>query len=120
VTEALTVANTAVADGYSEGLDATVDGGVTGNLLGASGSTGDIAAGGNSTALGVSISTAAAGTVSGSVDVALTSDGTGVDTLGRTQIGTRNGAWSYLVGGTLLSTSSSGSNFARWDKRGHP
>jgi hypothetical protein len=130
VTEALTVANTAAADGFSEGLDAAANGVVSGNLTGVSGNAGDIAAGGSGT-LAVTFSTASAGVINGSVNVALTSDGTGVDTLGLTPLGSAgagysaegefsvasnaNGVWSYLAGGTLLSTSGSGSNFARWD-----
>jgi hypothetical protein len=84
VTEALTVANTAPADGFSEGLDASATGAVTGDLQGASGATGDIGAGGSSNALTVSFSTAIAGVVSGTAAVALTSDGAGVDSLGTT------------------------------------
>ena len=103
---------------------------VSGNLAAVSGSTGDIAAGGSSTAIGVTISTATAGTVSGTVGVALTSDGTGVDTLGTTPLGTPvasynaagnfstasnpNGVWSYRDNGAVLTTAGTGSNYARW------
>ena len=87
VTVALTVANTAPADGFSEGLDASATGAVTGGLRDASGATGDLGAGGSSNALTVSFSTATAGVVSGTVAVALTSDGAGVDSLGTTSLG---------------------------------
>ncbi|HEY1935546.1 MAG TPA: VWD domain-containing protein [Acetobacteraceae bacterium] len=87
--EALSVSNTAAADGYSEGLDAGATGAVTGNLLSATGTTPDIAAGAsNNSALTVSFSTASAGIITGDAAVAETSDGSGVDTLGTTSLGT--------------------------------
>jgi hypothetical protein len=88
-TEALAVANLAPADGFSENLLAAATGAVSGGVLSASGSTRDIAAGGsNAGALNVSVSTATAGTTSGTAEVALISDGTGIDTLGTTSLGT--------------------------------
>ena len=88
-TEALTVANTAPADAYSENLLAAVTGAVTGSLLGAAGSTTGVAAGASDAgSLTVRLSTKAAGTDSGSVGVVLSSDGTGIDTLGTTPLGT--------------------------------
>ena len=88
-TEALTVANTDPTDGYSENLLASATGAVTGALLSGSGATADVVAGGTtSTSLTVSFSTANAGTVSGTAAVALISDGTGVDGLGMTSVGT--------------------------------
>jgi hypothetical protein len=128
-TEALTIANIAPDDGYSEGLDAAATGAVTGNLTGASGSTGDIAAGGSDTSsVTVSFSTATAGYINGTAIVALTSNGTGVDTLGQTPLygatysavnnfstlSNPNGVWAYLTDGNPLSVGSSGSNYASW------
>ena len=70
----LTVANKAPADGYSEDLVADLTG-VTGALAG-SGTTGEIAAGtSDATSLSITVSTAAAGVISGTATVALTSDG---------------------------------------------
>ncbi len=87
-TEALTVVNTAAAGNYSEGLEATALSGAGGEVSGATGTTGDIAAQGtDDTSLTVSISTATAATT-GNVAVAETSDGTNVDTLGTTSLGT--------------------------------
>jgi hypothetical protein len=88
VTELLTVTNTDPADGYSESLLATALGGAGGDVTGASGTTGDIAAGSSdSSSLSVTISTAAA-SAGGTVAVGETSDGTGIDTLGTTALGT--------------------------------
>ena len=47
-------------------------------------------AGADTTSLNVSFSTATAGTISGTAAVALTSDGTGIDNLGTTSLGTTN------------------------------
>ena len=84
----MTVANTDPADGYSEGLEVTALGGVGGDVTGATGTTGDIAAGdSDSSSLSVTISTLAA-SAGGTVAVSETSDGTGIDTLGTTALGT--------------------------------
>ncbi len=82
---ALTVTNTAANDGYSEDLIATV-GTVTG--VTASGATGDIVAQGASSAITATVSTASAGTISGSVKLNLQSDGTGIDGFGAIADGT--------------------------------
>ncbi|KYK44650.1 hypothetical protein A1D31_36545 [Bradyrhizobium liaoningense] len=84
-TEAITIKNTDANDGYSENLIANVAG-TSGNIT-ANGSTSAIAAQASSSALNVAFSTAAAGIVSGTVTLALTSDGTGIDGLGTTGLG---------------------------------
>ena len=76
-TVAITVTNTASADGYSEGLDASI---------GTIAATGDIAAGSSGT-LNVAYSTATAGYALSGETVTLTSDGTGIDSLGTTSLG---------------------------------
>ena len=87
--EALTVANADPADGYSEGLRAAALGVASGPLSTATGNTGDLTAGSSdSNSLTVTVSTAAAANISGTVAVAETSDGIGVDTLGLTSLGT--------------------------------
>ena len=71
-TVALTVANTAMPDGYSENLVATAAG--TTGAISASGSTGEIAAG-SSGGLQASVSTTTAGEITGTVALSLASDG---------------------------------------------
>ncbi len=85
VSEALTDANTAASDGYSENLTGTVVGS-SGSVTGA-GSTGEIAAQGTGTGLTAQLSTATAGMKSGTVTVDLQSDGTGIDGFGPTDLG---------------------------------
>jgi hypothetical protein len=89
LSELLTVQNTDPNDGFSEALKATATG-VTGTLTGASGTTTpSVAAGGSdSSDLSVTYSTAAAGVASGNVNVALWSEGAGIDSLGETSLGT--------------------------------
>jgi hypothetical protein len=73
---AVTIANTATADGFSEGLRASGNGSTgAANLSGPASVL--VAAGANSTAYGVSVDTATAGAKSGTVSFALASDGTG-------------------------------------------
>ncbi len=81
--DTLTVTDTDPTDGYSENLIAALTGATGPFTANMTGPTGDIAAGGsNSNSLGVSFSTAQAGTVSGSVTLALTSDGgTGTESI---------------------------------------
>ena len=72
----ITVANTDVADGFSEGLRASVS--VTGSGIVATGSSGLIVAGGSdASSLRYAISTATSGLVSGALVVTLVSDGSG-------------------------------------------
>ena len=86
VSDALSIANTAASDGYSENLIASVTG-VSAGLVTSNLTTGDIAAGTSSSAIALGISTAAAGGVSGSVTLDLQSDGTGIDGLGALDLG---------------------------------
>jgi hypothetical protein len=85
VSDPLTITNTAANDGYSENLIASVAG-VSGAIT-ASGATGDIGAQASSNAIDFGFSTASAGNVSGSVTLALQSDGTGIDGFSPTSIG---------------------------------
>ena len=92
-TVALTVANTGTADGYTENLLATLAG-ATGGLTVNTATTGEVAAGASDDAsLSLSVSTAAAGVVSGTATLNLISDGgTGsgsLDGLGQTNLGTQ-------------------------------
>jgi Ca2+-binding RTX toxin-like protein len=78
-TEALAITNSDPNDGFSENLTASVastTGGIT-----ATGSTGDIAAQGTSNAISIAVPTTTTGTVTGSVTLALASDGTNIDGL---------------------------------------
>jgi T5SS/PEP-CTERM-associated repeat protein len=91
-TQALTVQNTASNDGYSEKLDATIA--ASGNAS-AGGSINLLAAGATDSSsltvgLGGSAHTGAAGAVSGTATVTLTSDGTGSSGLKTTSLGTQN------------------------------
>ncbi len=88
-TVALNISNTATTDGFSESLIASLAAASGGLTLGTAGPSGDIVAGGSDTSsLTLDFSTAQAGTVSGTANVALTSDGgtgTGsIDGLGTT------------------------------------
>ena len=87
-TEAIVVANLAPPDGAFENLQAEVVG-FTGAIASASGTTGAVAAGGsNDIALTVTLADAGYGIFSGDVEVALTSDGSGIDSDGTTSLGT--------------------------------
>jgi hypothetical protein len=75
-TDTVTVANTDPSDGYSENLIAGLTGVTGGFSTTSTGPTGEIAAGSSdSSTFGLSFSTAQAGTVSGSVTLALATDG---------------------------------------------
>ena len=94
--QTLSILNSDPADGYSEGLRATVTG-ATGSI-GASGTTGLVAAGTSDTSsVSVSYSTAAAGVISGQINLGLTSDGTGVDSLAPISIGSQAVSFSVQV-----------------------
>ncbi len=72
----LAVMNTDTADGYSENLIASLAGASGGFAAGASGPTPDITAGSSdNTSLGLTFSTAQAGTISGTATLGLVSDG---------------------------------------------
>ncbi len=84
---ALTVSNDAVADGYSESLNAGF-GGTGGDVNSAVGSINLLAAGGtDNTTMVVGIDTSAAGAKTGTANVDLTSDGAGTSGLGQTPLG---------------------------------
>ena len=85
LTQALTLANTAATGSFSENLDAGFSGA---SGLTDSGSVSLLKAGLSSTALGITLAGTSAGTVSGAATVTLTSDGTSIDTLGTTGLGT--------------------------------
>lgn len=132
--ENLTIANIAPHDGYSEGLDAAAINGSGGGMLNAEGATAAIAAGSSDdSSITVEIPTTAAGTVNGYADLALTSDGAGVDSLGLTPLdggdvysavndfslaSNANGVWTYLSNGTLLADTTSTSTIESWTNGG--
>ncbi len=85
LSQALTIDNTAAAGAYSENLDAKFSGTST-DLTGA-GSISELAAGGtNSSGLSISLHSGAAGSLTGTATIALTSDGSTIDTLGTTAL----------------------------------
>ena len=108
VTQALSISNTAAANGYSEALDASFGGYTngTGSLTPTfAGSVVGLAAGAtNNTGLTVSVNTASVGTVNGSVRVNLVSDGTGIDNLGTTSLGSQNVSVSGSVASSVTVT----------------
>jgi hypothetical protein len=85
--ESLIVVNTAPSDGYSEDLVGSA--GAAGAGFAVSGSTGEIAPGSSNNAIVVAIPTTQAGKFSSPISVNLTSDGTGVDGLGGTALGSQ-------------------------------
>ncbi|MSP03304.1 MAG: Hint domain-containing protein [Acetobacteraceae bacterium] len=96
VSRALTLQNTAAADGFSEALNATIGGATTG-ITAAGSFTGLAAQASNNSALSVGLNTAARGIKSGTATIGLTSDGTGTSALGLTGIGTQTAAVSGTV-----------------------
>ncbi|MGE3864680.1 MAG: beta strand repeat-containing protein [Burkholderiaceae bacterium] len=82
----LTLANTAAADGYSEGLRGSFGAAPTGFALAGPASTGLIAAGG-SESRALSLSTGTAGSFSGAVNVALVTNGAGTSGFGDLSLG---------------------------------
>ena len=84
-THTVTLSNNAAPGVYSENLDGSFSGTSTGFT--ASGSVSELAAGSASSALAVQLSTAKAGTFSGTSTLGLVSDGSGIDTLGTTTLG---------------------------------
>jgi autotransporter passenger strand-loop-strand repeat protein len=88
LSQTLTIANTGATGGYTEALDASL-GGATGSVT-ATGSVVGLAAGQtNSAALNIGLSGSNAGVFHGSATLSLTSDGTGIDSLGTTAIGSQ-------------------------------
>ncbi|MBL8484244.1 MAG: choice-of-anchor D domain-containing protein, partial [Rhodocyclaceae bacterium] len=87
-TQALTISNNAVADGFSESLNASLGGATAG--ITATGSVNQLAAGGsNSSSLVVGLDTSSAGAKAGTASITLQSDGTGTSGLGITGLGTQ-------------------------------
>ena len=83
--QAVGISNTAVADGYSEALDASLSTASTGFTV-AGTLTGLGAGKSDSSTLKVTLKTATAGAVSGTATLALSSDGTGIDGRGITAL----------------------------------
>ncbi|MBL8481950.1 MAG: choice-of-anchor D domain-containing protein, partial [Rhodocyclaceae bacterium] len=87
-TQALTISNNAVADGFSESLNASLGGATAG--ITATGSVNQLAAGGsNSSSLVVGLDTSSAGAKAGTATITLQSDGAGTSGLGITGLGTQ-------------------------------
>jgi hypothetical protein len=113
VQQALSIINSAAADGFSENLIAKVTG-TTGGVSTTASATGDIAAGAAGS-LTLGFATAIAGTISGSVTLEFDSDGTNIDGAGPTEVGTQTiavnatvdnvavAAFSELSGGGALT-----------------
>ncbi len=97
-TQTIVIADTAAKGAYSENLDASFSG--TSSNLSASGTIPELAAGSsNSTAMVVTLHSAAGGAVTGSTTINLTSDGSGIDSLGTTALA----ADTLAVSGTLFN-----------------
>jgi hypothetical protein len=89
LTQALTLTNTAAADGFSEGLNASI-GGATGTANANGGSFNVLAAGAtNNSSLAVGVDTATSGAKSGTATITLASDGTGTSGFSALGIGTQ-------------------------------
>jgi len=100
LTQALSITNTAAADGYSEALDGSVSASAP---VTASGSFTGLGAGmTNSTSLVVGINTSTSGVKTGSATVSLASDGTGIDGHGTTALASQ----SVTVSGTVYAYAS--------------
>ena len=82
-TAALSLSNTAPADGYSETLDATLTG-TSGAITATTGATAAVLAGQTSNAFTVGFSTAQAGVDTGTATIGVGSDGSSIDGLGQT------------------------------------
>jgi hypothetical protein len=84
----VTLANSAAPGAYSEKLDASFSGTkLTAGSFSTAGALTTLAAGAQSTALSIKEITTTAGTIGGSAFITLTSDGAGIDTLGKTSLG---------------------------------
>ncbi len=117
VTETLAVTNTAVNDGYSENLVASVTG--ASGALTATGTTGDIAAQTTNNGIHIGISTATAGVVSGNVTLGLASDGTGVDGLGSIGLGSQTVAMTATVDNYAKAALEEVSGGGAWSQNGN-
>ncbi len=83
-TQVLTITNSAIADGFSESLDAT-SGSTTGRATASGGPVSLLAAGSSSTAISVGVDTSVAG-ANGSVTINFASNGAGTSELGITPL----------------------------------
>ncbi|MFO1198003.1 MAG: choice-of-anchor D domain-containing protein [Burkholderiaceae bacterium] len=91
VSQTLTIQNTAIADGFSEKLNASFGSSSDVRITNNGGSVSLLAAGAsNSTSMAVGLNTAAAGLVSGTITVHFASDGTGTSGLGTTGLASQN------------------------------
>jgi hypothetical protein len=97
LSESLSLQNTAAPGAYSENLDANFSG-TSADLTG-SGTVSELAAGGTSTGLTIALNSGSAGVQSGTASVSLISDGSGIDTLGTTSLGSQT----VTVSGTLFN-----------------
>jgi hypothetical protein len=86
-TQQLGLTNTAANDGFSERLNATIGGATAG--VTATGTINQLTAGATSNNLIVGLDTATVGNKSGTATITLQSDGTGINTLGTTALGTQ-------------------------------
>ena len=88
VASVLTLVNSAAAGSYSEKLDANIV--ASSGVAKASGSVTTLTASGtNTSGLNVTLAATTGGSVSGAVTLALVSDGSGIDSLGTTSLGTK-------------------------------
>ena len=103
-TRNLTVTNGAISDGFSEGLNASFGSasGASAGLLSLSGTINNLAAGlSNGSQLQVTLNTSATGVVTASVQVLLTSNGSGTSGLGLTALPTQSVAVSGDITGVV-------------------
>ena len=100
LSQAIAIANTNLAPGFQEGLNASV--GTTSNATGSGGPIVNLAAGSSSSAISVGMTAASAGVQSGSVTVNLASNGTGTSGLANLDLAPQ-----------VVSTSITGYNLAQ-------
>jgi hypothetical protein len=93
----LTIANKAAAGKYSENLDASFSG--TSSDLTTGGTLSELSAGSTNTSLIIGLASAVAGVETGSTTLGLVSDGSTIDTLGTTALGSQT----IAVSGTLFN-----------------
>lgn len=107
LSQSLSISNTAVANGFSEGLGAAF-GAATGQA-GGSGSWSLLSAGGTSTALSVTLASGSAGVASGAQTLNFTSDGAGTSGLSAASIGSQTVNLTATVLDPALASFASGS-----------
>ena len=91
VSQAVSISNTAVADMYSESLNASFGGANDARILNNGGTVNQLAAGGtDGSSMVVSLDTSAAGTIAGTQTINFASDGTGTSGLGVTGLPSQN------------------------------